>query len=196
MAATTAIYQFKVSLKGTKPKIWRRIQVPSTFTFDSLHGVIQDAMGWEGGHLHQFNMKHPRTGERISIGEPAPDDGFGFMFDIIPEETARIARYFAADKTKAVYVYDFGDNWQHEVVLEKKIPADASVQYPRCIAGKRACPPEDCGGIWGYAELLTILADPEHDEYNEKMEWLDDIGRGDFQPDEFDPKSVLNYGLW
>lgn len=199
MSARSNIYQFKISLKGTKPKIWRRIQVSATYTFEDLHVAIQNAMGWDGGHLHQFDMKHPRTGEKVSIGQPAPDYGFGYGFgpEVIPEDNAKITSYFLEPKNKAVYLYDFGDGWHHDVVLEKIMPPEANVEYPRCVAGKRACPPEDCGGIWGYAELLKIIADPEHAEYKEKMEWLEDIGRDDFDPDEFDPKSVmLNLPLW
>lgn len=196
MAAISSVYQFKISLKRTKPKIWRRIQVPSTYTFYALHVAIQNAMGWDGGHLHQFDMKHPRTGGKISIGEPAPDY-YGFGTEIIPEENAKITKYFVAAKNKAIYLYDFGDGWQHEIVLEKIMPPETDVNYPRCVAGKRACPPEDCGGVGGYEELLKILADPEHDEYKDKIEWLEEIGRDDFNPDDFDPESViLNLELW
>lgn len=200
MSADSIIYQFKISLKRTKPKIWRRIQVPAaSYTFSDLHVAIQNAMGWDNVHLHQFDMKHPRTGLKISIGQPAPDYGFDYGLgpEIIPEENAKVSKYFVAEKNKAIYLYDFGDGWAHEIVLEKILPSEAGVKYPRCIAGKRACPPEDCGGVYGYEELLKIIADPEHEEYKEKMEWLEEIGRDDFDPDEFDPTSViLNLGLW
>lgn len=188
-AAQSIIYQFKITLKDSKPKIWRRIQVPSTYRFSDLHAVIQNAMGWMGGHLHQFNMKHPVTGRKIQIGEPHHDDAV-FGMDIIPEERAKIAQYFIAAKKKAFYLYDFGDGWYHEVVLEKIIAPEANVQYPRCVAGKRACPPEDCGGISGYENLLHILADPAHDEHKERMEWMEDIGMEDFDPEAFDSNSV------
>lgn len=138
----------------------------------------------------------PRTGEKIEI-TLEPDDGFGFGPKIIPEENAKITKYFVAAKNKAIYLYDFGDGWEHEIVLEKIIPAEPNVQYPRCVARKRACLLDDCGGIWGYDELLRILSDPEHDRYNERMEWMEEIGRSDFNPDDFDSRAVdLNRGLW
>lgn len=196
MADDDSIYQFKISLKEIKPKIWRRIQVPETYTFADLHAAIQNAMGWMGGHLHQFNMKHPITGRKISIGQPHPDyDGFGL--EIIPEDNVEINKIFVAEKNKGIYLYDFGDGWYHEVVLEKIMPAEADATYPRCVAGKRACPPEDCGGYYGYEELLKILADPDHDEHKERKEWMEEMGLEDFDPEAFDPTSVsLNLGFW
>lgn len=187
--ARSKIYQFKISLKGIKPKIWRRIQVPGKYSFYELHAAIQDAMGWSNCHLHEFTMKIPTTGQRISIGSPSPDD-LGFGPETIPEENAKIARYFVSAKTKATYLYDFGDGWNHEIVLEKIISPEADVDYPRCVAGKRACPPEDCGGSWGYQKLLEIIRNPLHDEHKERMEWMDELGYDDFDPEEFDPKSV------
>lgn len=187
MAASSNSYQFEITLKGPKPSIWRRIQVPEEYNFYELHVAIQDAMGWHDCHLHQFDMKHPQTGEKISIGTPSSDFGFEA---IIPEQTAKITKYFVNVNDKALYEYDFGDGWEHEIVLQRIMPSEADVEYPRCVAGKRACPPEDCGGVWGYAELLKILASPETDEYMEKIEWLDSLGVEDFDPDEFDPEEI------
>lgn len=183
MTATISnIYQFKITLKGSKPKIWRRIQVPEKYSFWDLHVAIQDAMGWEDYHLHQFEMINPKTGEKVLIGI-LDEEGFA---DTIPEKTAKIAKYFLSSKDKASYEYDFGDGWEHEVILEKILPAIAGTQYPQCIEGKLACPPEDCGGVWGYEHLLEIMANPQHEEYAERMEWLGD----NFNPVNFDPKLV------
>jgi hypothetical protein len=171
------IYQFKIILKGIKPAIWRRIHVLGNYNFWDLHVAIQDAMGWYDCHLHQFEMKtHEAFG--IIIGTEECDE---------LEQKAKIAKYFLYPKDKANYEYDFGDGWEHEIVLEKILPAVIGNKYPQCIAGKRACPPEDCGGVWGYEDLLKVIANPRHPEYEERMEWLG----GDFNPEEFDPKLVV-----
>jgi len=176
------IYQFKITLKGVKPQIWRRIQVPGNYNFEDLHLAIQDAMGWDGYHLHQFEIINPKTGEKDLISIP-DDEGFD---ETISGAKVKIAKYFLSPKDKANYEYDFGDGWEHEIVLEKILPAVIDSKYPQCIAGKRACPPEDCGGVWGYEDLLKIIANPKHPEYQERMEWLGD----NFNPEEFDPKLV------
>ncbi|WP_341763567.1 plasmid pRiA4b ORF-3 family protein [Candidatus Tisiphia endosymbiont of Beris chalybata] len=176
------IYQFKITLKYTKPKIWRRIQVPEKYNFEDLHFAIQNAMGWENYHLHQFEIINPKTGTKDLISSP-DDEGF---CDVIPEDKAKIVKYFLSPKDKAIYEYDFGDGWKHEVVLEKILPTVAGATYPQYLAGERACPPEDCGGVGGYEYLLEIIADPDHEEYKERIEWLSD----DFNPKDFDPKLV------
>lgn len=180
---TSNIYQFKITLKDTKPKIWRRIQVSEKYNFWDLHVAIQDAMGWLDCHLHQFEIINPKTGGKELIGIP-DDEGFE---DVISEKTVKIAKYFLSPKDKASYEYDFGDGWEHEIILEKILPAIAETQYPQCIAGERACPPEDCGGVWGYENLLEIIANPNHEEYKERIEWLED----NFDPVDFDPKLVV-----
>jgi hypothetical protein len=127
------VYQFKITLGGSTPPIWRRIQVPETYTFWDLHVAIQDVMGWSGHHL-----------------------------------------------------YDFGDAWVHEILLEKILPREKGVTYPRCLKGRRACPPEDSGGIWGYDEILEVIRDPQHDDYEEMREWVGD----EFDPAYFDVNAV------
>lgn len=179
-----SIYQFKITLKNINPQIWRDIQVPKNYNFWDLHVAIQDAMGWEDYHLHQFNMEDPITGNDVRVGIPDEDCFDGY--EIIPGSKAKISRYFLAPRDKAIYEYDFGDGWEHEIVLEKILLADEGVKYPKCIAGERACPPEDCGGSWGYEELLDIIKDPKHYEYEEIMEWLAD----DFDPENFTPEDV------
>lgn len=173
------VYQFKITLLEIKPPVWRRIQVPETYTFWDLHVAIQDAMGWLDSHLHGFDIKDPRDGEIISIGMPASDTPPGW------EE--KIADYFNMDNDLAGYTYDFGDSWEHKIQLEKILPREKGVKYPRCIKGKRACPPEDCGGPWGYRDFLKIITDPKHDEHDEMLEWVG----GEFDPDHFDVNDIV-----
>lgn len=182
MATTSSkIYQFKLTLAGSKPPIWRRIQIPENYSFWQLHFAIQDSMGWEDYHLHQFTMSNSRTGLRI--GESAELDDS----DMVNERKTKISKYFSTSNNKAMYEYDFGDGWEHQILLEKIIQADNEVEYPICLAGKRACPPEDCGGIWGYMDLLEIINNPNHPDYEERMEWLGD----EFDPEDFKPEDVV-----
>ncbi len=147
-------YQIKITLVGSKPPIWRRVLVADTMTLARLHDVIQIAMGWTDSHLHQFAVKGQL------YGTPDPE------FDVEVKDAARVklGGVLKQEKDWIVYEYDFGDSWEHRIVLEKVLPHDASVPVPRCIAGKRVCPPEDCGGIWGYADLLEAIGDPAHPE--------------------------------
>lgn len=192
-ASTPSIYQFKITLKGSYPRIWRRIQVPSTYTFFDMHVT----MGWENIHLHQFDMQDSQTGEKITIGKPIPKGQFSYGLDIIPQDQAKIADYFVAIRMKGYYLYDFGDGWNHKVTLEKIFDPEANVKYPRCVAGKRHCPPEDCGGIEGYKELLEILTNPNHEEYNAKIAYLEELNLDDYDPEEFHPDQVtLDLELW
>lgn len=171
---TAAVHQIKVTLKGFRPPIWRRLQVPSDIRLSDLHDVIQVAMGWTNSHLHQFY-----DGESY-YGVPTGD-----AFDDL--EMQNEARYHLNQlapepKDKLVYEYDFGDSWTHEILVEKVLPVDPAATYPVCLTGRRACPPEDCGGVWGYAELLEALADPEHPEHEEMTDWVG----GEFDPEHFD----------
>ena len=184
MKNANVVYQFKITLKGIKPPIWRRIQVPATYSFWDLHVAIQDSMGWTDTHLHNFEIMNPVKHRREEIG--IPDTEF-FENDIKPGWKKKIAKYFSMNNAKAVYVYDYGDNWEHNVVLEKIVPEKAGVQYPVCIKGVRACPPEDCGGPDGYQRFLEIIMDPAHEEYQEMLEWAG----GDFNPDDFDPDDLF-----
>jgi hypothetical protein len=164
--------------------IWRRIQVPETYTFWDLHVAIQDAMGWLDYHLHEFEMINPSTNSKVIIGIPIDDDFFDR--DVFPGWNQKITDYFSMENSKANYTYDFGDDWRHKIQLEKILPRVQIVNYPICIKGKRACPPEDCGGIWGYEELLEIIKNPEHEEYEQMLKWLG----GDFDPEHFDVKEI------
>jgi hypothetical protein len=178
------VYQFKIMLENSKPPIWRRIQVPETYTFWDLHVAIQDAMGWLDYHLHEFEMINPSTNSKVIIGIPIDDDFFDR--DVFPGWNQKITDYFSMENSKANYTYDFGDDWRHKIQLEKILPRVQIVNYPICIKGKRACPPEDCGGIWGYEELLEIIKNPEHEEYEQMLKWLG----GDFDPEHFDVKEI------
>ncbi len=175
------VYQFKISLKGIRPPIWRRIQVPENYTFWDLHVAIQDAMGWSDYHLHLFEIIDPSTGRKCEIGIPDPDG------EVLPGWEQKIADYFSMENPEADYIYDFGDNWEHRIKLEKILPKEKDVKYPRCIGGRRACPPEDCGGIWGYKEVLKAIKDPDNERYKEILEWVGD----EFDPEHFDVKEVV-----
>ncbi|MGR8935610.1 MAG: plasmid pRiA4b ORF-3 family protein [Gammaproteobacteria bacterium] len=173
-----SVYQIKVTLSGSKPPIWRRLLIPSDLSLDRFHYVLQAAMGWAGGHLHQF------VSGREYYGCVDPD--FGLGDEVEDERKYRVAQLLPCEKASLVYEYDFGDGWEHKIVLEKILPAAADAQQVRCIKGARACPPEDCGGIWGYADLIETLKDPNDPEREEMLEWLG----GEFDPEEFDIEEV------
>ncbi|PJA10433.1 hypothetical protein COX68_00370 [Candidatus Falkowbacteria bacterium CG_4_10_14_0_2_um_filter_41_15] len=178
-----SIYQFKIALRDVKPSIWRRIQVPEDYSFYDLHCVIHDVFGWFGYHLHEFETIDikPANVKRIGI----PDEEMG-CFEVLPCWAEKIKEWFNLQKKAMNYIYDFGDNWVHRVELEKILPREKDVRYPICLAGKRACPPEDCGGPWGYGDMLAILKNPKHEEYNEILEWLG----GGFDAEEFNINEV------
>lgn len=177
------VYQFKITLKDSKPPIWRRIQVPENYTFWDFHVAIQDAMGWADYHLHEFTTIYSAERELKHIGIP---DDTGEM-EVLAGWEEKMKDWFPKLK-KMNYTYDFGDSWEHTVVLEKILPREKDKKYPVCIAGKRACPLEDSGAIWGYYEKLDILKNPKHPEYEEIADW---VGDEDFDPEEFEPSEVL-----
>ena len=178
------IYQFIITLKDIQPPVWRRIQVPETYTFWDLHVAIQDVMGWSDYHLHQFKINEPVTSAKVEIGIPDEEDDD--YYEILPGWKQKIADYFSQNNKTAVYKYDFGDNWHHSILLEKILPREDGLLYPVCIDGQRACPPEDCGGYSGYEEFLEIIMDPGHERYEELLEWS-----GDFEPEYFDKHDVV-----
>jgi hypothetical protein len=167
------VFQLKVTLLETKPPVWRRVLVEGERTLDHLHDVIQAAFGWWNYHLHEFEIGRAR------YGVPEPDG------DWDPPRDERRTRIDAVAKegTPFQYTYDFGDGWQHRVVVENVLPKAAGTRLPACVDGRRACPPEDCGGPWGYQDLLSILSDPKHPEHDERIEWLG----GPFDADAFEP---------
>ncbi len=172
------IYQFKVTLRGIRPPTWRRFQVYDDLTFYQFHRVIQEVMDWYDSHLHTFDF----NGWQITDADTL-EEGWSDGED---EREVTLKKYFKAEGDKCRYEYDFGDSWEHDLLLEKILPIEPGVFYPRCLKGKRACPPEDCGGIWGYEELLEALADPENPERENYLEWLGD----EFDPEEFDLEAI------
>jgi hypothetical protein len=172
VTALRSIYRIKITLQHTTPPIWRRLLVPTGTKLDRLHTIIQEAMGWSDSHLHQFIYR----GE--SYGSPDPDS----PSNCTPESTVRIEDLLAREKSVLLYEYDFGD-WMHEIVLEKIMPFTKETAVPVCIDGAGACPPEDSGGLFGYKNMLKILGDPAHPDYEDTWEW---IGGDDFDPDHFD----------
>ncbi|MBN1674542.1 MAG: plasmid pRiA4b ORF-3 family protein [Kiritimatiellae bacterium] len=179
------VYQFRITLNQTQPPVWRRIQVPETYSFWDLHVAISDCMPWDDCHEHLFTVKNPTIVADEEIGIPNEDRAEDEP-EVAPGWEVDMAPFFTFRYPAARYVYDFGDNWEHTVRLEKIFPREKEVAYPRCIGGRRACPPEDCGGISGYAELLAIIRDPSHKDYRETLEWLG----GEFDPESFAPESV------
>jgi hypothetical protein len=168
----TIVYQLKITLRGvSKPPVWRRVLVPADITLRQLHEVIQQVMGWGDCHLHVFT-----TGWQ-EYGSPDPELGH------VSDQKVRLAQVLTGQGDRLRYTYDFGDGWEHDVVAEQTLIAEPGQAYPRCVAGKGACPPEDCGGAWSYATLKEILADASHDEHEDMLEWL-----GLKSGDEFDPK--------
>ena len=185
IANINEVYQFKITLNDTKPSIWRRIIVPTHYTFWDLHVAIQDSMGWLDYHLHMFEMKDPATNKKVEFG--APDEEYvASNRNVLADHKEKISRYFSMENRNARYEYDFGDYWIHTIKLEKIFSAIIGEKYPKCIDGKMACPPEDCGGIEAYYELLSVISDAENEEYTEMIEWLG----GEFNPGLFDPKAV------
>lgn len=161
---SATLYQLKVTLKGLRPPIWRRLLIRSATPLNELHEILQRAMGWGNYHLHSFSI-HDKE-----YGIPDPDWGID---DIKDESRVKLSQVVPGEKFKFLYTYDFGDGWDHEILVEKVLPVDETLTYPTCIKGKRACPPEDCGGPWGYEDLIAIMADPQHPEYEERLEWLE-----------------------
>lgn len=176
------VYQLRIVLKGVEPPVWRRIQVPGSYAFWDLHVAIQDAMGWLDYHLHEFRLRGPLGGGEVVLGfaEEGSFEGRKALTDYM----VQISDYSGPESFD--YLYDFGDEWLHEVTLEEVIPRRRETRYPVCVAGERACPPEDCGGVPGYAEFLRIMADPTDEEHEEMLRWAG----GAFEPERFAPTAV------
>jgi len=178
---TDVIFQFRINLLETDPQVWRRIQVPADATFWDLHVAIQDAMGWLDCHLHDFTVDEGRKG-RSQIGIPDPDG----ELQVVPGWRRKLRRYCKYPGVRILYAYDYGDSWLHAVLLEAIALAEPGVRYPRCVAGERKCPPEDCGGPPGFAEFLAVIADPDHEEHDGMLTWVG----GSYDPADFDPAAV------
>jgi hypothetical protein len=165
------VFQLRLVLVDVTPAVWRRLLLPGSVRLDKLHRMFQAAMGWENHHLHYFE-----------IG----GDRFGTQFDDFPEgeldeKDATVLRAIGAER-RFFYEYDFGDSWTHEVVVESLSRLPLGLKFGVCVDGQNACPPEDCGGPPGYADLLEVLANPAHDEHEHMRSWVG----GPFDPEEFD----------
>jgi hypothetical protein len=183
--ASAPLYYMKVVLNETKPIIWRRLQVPGNATLGWLHAVLQVAMGWTNSHLHQFRVRELlysdlRHNFREYEGDP----------EILDENKETLQRVAARQKDMLAYEYDFGDSWHHQITVERILSRDSAVSsVALCLDGARACPPEDCGGTWGYDNLLKILRNPKHEQHDSMKEWL---GRP-LDPEAFDVEKVNSY---
>ncbi len=172
---TEKVYQIQIVLEGIKPKIWRRILIDSDLLLVDLHRIIQTTMGWTNSHLHLFSDGVDTYSPREFQVELAKDS-----------RTVRLDEILKMENSEISYEYDFGDGWEHSIILEKILPPDNRIQIPKCIAGNRNCPPEDCGGIWGYSDMLDILKQPEHEEFESYIEWLG----GEFDPEYFNKDEI------
>lgn len=173
--AKATAYQLKITLVGAEPPVWRRVLVPGDVNLAGLHMVIQYAMGWSNSHLHMFHVGKTRYAPRTPDWDDVEDERKVILRDIAPKAGA-----------KFFYEYDMGDSWRHEIRVEAITKAAATPQRPECLAGAGACPPEDCGGIGGYEDLLAALRDPKHEQHDEIVEWVG----GDFDPEAFDLAAV------
>ena len=198
------IHEFKITLHDSKPPIWRRVAVPSDIRLSKLHLVIQVVMGWSNYHLHQFVVRNPRprlkkgesnamvrSGQRDKLAMYMRRDRYlsdpQFELEEAEDESkVKLNELAPLVKSKLIYEYDFGDNWSHTIEVVKIGPPAEGVKYPICISGELACPPEDCGGIWGFYDMLEAVEDPSHELHKEFTEWLP---RG-FNPERFDLKKV------
>lgn len=170
------IYQLKISLNGVKPEIWRRFQMRGDNSLVRLHNIIQNVMGWEDCHLHAFDVGSASYTHPDAIEHDEYDLGY------LDASKMNIAEAFQNIGDGCRYRYDFGDNWEHTIVLERILEPTPGERYPLCIDGARSCPPEDCGGDSGYGELLEVLANSQHEDYEDMKEWVGPY----FDPEKFD----------
>lgn len=177
---TESIARLKISLLDTDPAIWRRVEVLADLTLEALHAVIQSAMGWTNSHLHQFEV-----GRKVIAGPGAGAIGFA---EARPESTRRVrlSGLVAGGVKRFRYIYDMGDDWQHEVRIEKVLAADPAAAYPRFVDGAGRCPPEDVGGLPGFYDFLDAMAQPEHLDHDELADWYG----GPFDPADMDEAGI------
>ncbi|MFP4165265.1 MAG: plasmid pRiA4b ORF-3 family protein [Chitinispirillaceae bacterium] len=165
------VLQFRIEIPEILPLIWRRILVPSDYNFWDLHVAIQDSMGWLDYHLHHFRIKAKGGKKERRIGIP-DFERFEELPEIYPGWEIPVLQYFNDLGVRAAYLYDYGDSWWHNVTLEGYLIREKNEEYPVCIAGERACPPEDCGGVPGYYDMLKTLSDPDDEEYEDTKAWV------------------------
>jgi len=169
------VFRIKITLRHVRPAVWRRILVPPEQSLSDFSHMIEAAMGWGGGHLHDF-----RVGKEI-YGEPDEDEDPYLLTRRHDDRQLEVGQLFADPKASVVYTYDFGDQWEHDLKLESWEKRDPATTYPLCVGGARACPPDDCGGPPGYADLLRTVRNPADPEHDAMLEWLG----GAFNPDAF-----------
>jgi hypothetical protein len=168
---TKVIVQIKVKLLGvSKPPVWRRLQLPADTRLNDLHDIIVAAFGWQDYHMHAFTS----GGEEFGV----PDPELGHT----DERRVSLGQLIGGIGDRLRYTYDFGDDWEHEIVVEDLLDPDPDTHYPILVAAKGACPPEDCGGPWGYADLKQVLADPNHEQHQEMLDWLGLDNSATFDP--------------
>jgi hypothetical protein len=184
-AAPQHLLVFRVELILVPLPVWRRIAVPSRYSFWDLHVAIQDALGWEDCHLHLFTTDHPESGERAYFGIPDTSEFHGAR-EIQAGWRVSVAEWFRPDQPPALYTYDFGDDWQHEVTFERWSDPEPNIHYPVCLAGEGACPPEDSGGPHVYAQLVKGLKSDDGAAVRESRALLG----ADFDPAAFVPADV------
>ncbi len=179
-----AIFRLKVTLRRSKPPIWRRFLVPSDITLKRLHDSLQAVMGWTDSHLHQFEARG------VYYGTSDRSSGV----NRVSESRTTVGQVLRRPKDRMTYEYDFGDSWLHDVVLEKILPSGQGGPYPVVEAGRRACPPEDVGGIYGYLAFLEAVADPNHPEHSDMIDWVGEL----FDPETFDvgEANLAIHGGW
>jgi len=175
------VYQLKITLKYLSPPSWRRVLVKSNISLAKLHRIIQVVMGWHDSHLHEFETK---DGRRYGVPNQETDAFWGE--GPANEKNVKLFQVLSVEKQRLQYTYDFGDSWEHDILLEKILPAETGQHYPLCTAGKRTTPPEDVGGIPGYETFLEALADPQHEEHETYVDWIG----GKFDPQAFDIDGV------
>lgn len=175
-----AIYQIKVSLNDTHPAIWRRILVPSNTTLLKLHDILQIVMGWKSEHLHMFIIKD------MIYGDPA-DDEYGLM-GTLDEANFKLSQVLQEEGQKFKYEYDFGDSWYHTLLLEEILSVEEGKNYPECVNGKRACPPENVGGVRGYQNFLDNTRNPQDNEHDDYLAWIGE----EFNPEAFELQAINN----
>lgn len=200
-----------ITLEYSDPPIWREVAMPPDITLGELHRVIQIVMGWDDDHLHQFILNLKRStrpsyeeqaryyqvgkwdddfearvqGRKFFVPKTAPD-GTPINIEGMDEDTVLLAEVCPNASTKLTYEYDFGDSWKHEIKVKRVGVPEPGVEYPICLGGERACPPEDCGGLWGYCDMLEAVSDPDNEEHEDMADWLDK----DFDPDAFDLNAI------
>ena len=176
-AKPDTVYRLKITLIDLQPSIWRRVEVEDC-TLLKLHKIIQVSMGWDNFYMWLFDIDGERYGDDVIDA--------GGDIDFASARKAKLRQFVQAGVKRFRYTYDMGDNWEHVIQVEKVLDADPQVKYPRCVEGSRACPPEDCGGPWGYEKLLVAIAESDHEQHEEMLERVG----GNFDPEAFDIEAV------